>query len=50
MVQKADIAEMRLLSMKARDSELASRTMREHLLSVQWRTSVGRDDATERGG
>ena len=37
-------------AMKARDSELASRTMREHLLSVQWRTSVGRDDATERGG
>jgi GntR family transcriptional regulator, transcriptional repressor for pyruvate dehydrogenase complex len=37
-------------AMKARDSELAARSMREHLLSVQWRTSVGRDDATERDG
>ncbi len=35
-------------AMKARDGDAAARCMREHLLSVQWRTSAGRDEVADR--
>ena len=35
-------------AMKERNGEAAARCMREHLMSVQWRTSSGREDVMER--